>query len=976
MSNQENQPGRRRVTVRELLEAAANRWPEIYSRLAPQFREAIEYAGGSRHVLCPVHGGEHGDAFRMFRDWQTSGGCVCNTCGEFPTGLTSLIWVNGWGHDRAVEEIAAVLGIDQPRKRGRPPKAKAIAQTEPIAATTAAAKPSTNGHAGKHQSNTNHAQQIEISRVREQLAQRWQSAIPDKGRIAAYLNHRGLTLPLPPSLKLVESLTYYDADPADPKRQIPAGQYPAMLAQVMHPTLGLVAIHRTYLDTTDAGKAPVPSPKKLSKPIYPGATTGAAIRLYPANSATPLALAEGIETALAIHQATSTPTWSTVSAGGLSSIELPKEITTVEIWADPGDVGQQAAKQAAERLAAEGRTVYVVSPPPDHAAENHDWLDVLATDGPEALIAARESAQQFRRATGEVRDIYLRTQEHEVVDEIVEAIANDPTIYCRGGQLVHVVSDASRSRPGILRPSIAPRIAILPEFRLRERITASCRIITKNKEGEEFPVHPPTWAVKETASRCNWPAVRHLEAIVETPILRHDGSIFTTPGYDPITGVVYEPTASITDSIPTIPASPTAEQISAAVATLLEVVRDFPFATPAHQSAWLAAVLTPFARFAFRGPAPLFLVDANVRGAGKSLLCDLVGLIVSGREMARMVNTRAEDEMRKRITAIAIAGDPLVLIDNIGDALGGPGLDAALTSSTWSDRILGKSENTVPMPLCATWYATGNNVILKSDIARRICHIRLESPEENPEERSGFAHQNIRGHVYRNRPALIAAALTILRGYTAATTTNPSLKPTIPQWGSFEGWSDIVRGAIVFAGLADPGETREQVREESDSEGQTLRAFIAAWEQLDPNNLGMTISEAIKRVEEFHENHFPNFAEIRSAFIEFAPGKDSGKINARSVGMKLHHLKGRICGGKAFRRKTSVQHTVVWTISHLIGTSSTNGTTAIGKEIDSINQINTFTNYAPDIYSTGNSPSTAPSPFPSPDRPNFVEEVL
>ena len=904
----------------------------------------------------------------MFRDWRTSGGCVCNTCGEFPTGLTALIWANNWLNDRAVEEIAAVLGIDKPRKRGRPPKPKAM--------STPAT--SMNSHAGKatanrpNQSPANHAQQIEISRVREQLAQRWQSAIPDKGRIAAYLTHRGLSIALPTSLKLAESLTYYDSDPADPKRQIPTGQYPAMLSQVMHPTLGLVAIHRTYLAQDSDGKAPVPSPKKLSKPIYAGATTGAAIRLYPANSSSPLALAEGIETALAIHQATSTPTWSTISAGGLSSIELPKEITAVEIWADPGDVGQQAARQAAERLASEGRTVYVVSPPPDHATANHDWLDVLVADGAEALTAARSAAQEFRRPTGEVREIYLRTQEHEVVDEIVEAIANDPTIYCRGGQLVHVVSDASRSRPGILRPSVAPRIALLPEFRLRERITASCRILTKNKEGEEFPIHPPTWAVKETASRCNWPAVRHLEAIVETPILRHDGSIFGEPGYDPITGVVYEPTASIVDTIPKVPTSPTTEQISAAVATILEVVRDFPFATPAHQSAWLAAVLTPFARFAFRGPAPLFLIDANVRGAGKSLLCDLVGLIVSGREMARMVNTRAEDEMRKRITAIAIAGDPLVLIDNIGDALGGPGLDAALTSSTWSDRILGKSENTVPMPLCATWYATGNNVILKSDIARRICHIRLESPEENPEERSGFAHQNIRGHVYRNRPALIAAALTILRGYTAATADKPELKPSIPQWGSFEGWSDVVRGAIVFAGLADPGQTREQVREESDSEGQTLRAFMSAWEKLDPENLGMTIYEAIKRVEEFQENHFQNSSEIKSAFIEFAPGKDSAKLNARSIGMKLHHIKGRICGGKSLRRKTSEKNTVIWTISNHGGTSGTSGTTTIGEEIGSINQINHLPIYASHVYSTGNSP-TSPT---SPTKSNFVEEVL
>ncbi len=63
---------------------------------------------------------------------------------------------------------------------------------------------------------------------------------------------------------------------------------------------------------------------------------------------------------------------------------------------------------------------------------------------------------------------------------------------------------------------------------------------------------------------------------------------------------------------------------------LLEVVADFPFALPLYRAAWPAALLTPLARFAFAGPAPLFLVDANVRAAGKGLLLDTIspGLVL------------------------------------------------------------------------------------------------------------------------------------------------------------------------------------------------------------------------------------------------------------------------------------------------------------------------------------------------------------
>ena len=132
-------------------------------------------------------------------------------------------------------------------------------------------------------------------------------------------------------------------------------------------------------------------------------------------------------------------------------------------------------------------------------------------------------------------------------------------------------------------------------------------------------------------------------------------------------------------------------------------------------------------------------MDANVRGCGKSLLADVTGVITAGRSMARMTQPRDEDEFRKRITSLAMAGESLILIDNVAGALGGASLDAALTATTWSGRILGRSEMASNLLLFATWYATGNNVVL----LRRTLHVLLESPEENPEERTGFNHPDL-----------------------------------------------------------------------------------------------------------------------------------------------------------------------------------------------------------------------------------------
>jgi hypothetical protein len=164
-----------------------------------------------------------------------------------------------------------------------------------------------------------------------------------------------------------------------------------MLASVQQLNGTVVALHRTYLATDGPGKAPVDAPKKLTPSIALGATRGAAIRLAPAG--TTLALAEGIETALAVIEATGTPTWATVSAAGMKTVELPPHAREVELWADhdAGDAGQKAAEDAAARFVREGRTVTILMP----SASDTDWLDLLREFGPEALRAARAAAQPW-----------------------------------------------------------------------------------------------------------------------------------------------------------------------------------------------------------------------------------------------------------------------------------------------------------------------------------------------------------------------------------------------------------------------------------------------------------------------------------------------------------------------------------------------------------------------------------------------------
>ena len=145
--------------------------------------------------------------------------------------------------------------------------------------------------------------------------------------------------------------------------------HPAMVLPVRNGTGQIVSAHRTFLDF-NGNKASVVSPKKLM-PKCAASIAGAAVRLYPCD--TRLAVAEGIESALAAHIQTGWPVWAAISASGLKSLEIPAGVVEVQIFADHDIAGLDAAQALQHRLQGEGRTVTLIVP----EGEGCDPLDVL-----------------------------------------------------------------------------------------------------------------------------------------------------------------------------------------------------------------------------------------------------------------------------------------------------------------------------------------------------------------------------------------------------------------------------------------------------------------------------------------------------------------------------------------------------------------------------------------------------------------------
>ncbi len=323
--------------------------------------------------------------------------------------------------------------------------------------------------------------------------------------------------------------------------------------------------------------------------------------------------------------------------------------------------------------------------------------------------ATRKASKPDRPAVdrADIPSIIVDVDEPRVIDEAIAALRSAGNCYQRGGGLVQVVENVPPPK-GIVRPKDAPRIAPIERPRLRELLASVAAWEMPGGDNGLTPCHPPDWAVRAVEARGQWQGIRHIEAVVESPALRADGTILQAPGYDPATGLYFRPEITF----PPVLDRPKLADAQRARDELLEVVADFPFGNEFHRAAWMSGVLTPLAQFAFHGPAPLHLVDANVRGCGKSLSTDAIAQLIFGRDMARMSVPRDDDEFRKRITAAAIAAEPAILMDNVAGILGSPSLDAALTATRWSDRILGRSEMVSGVPLTATWYATGNNVVL------------------------------------------------------------------------------------------------------------------------------------------------------------------------------------------------------------------------------------------------------------------------
>lgn len=357
------------MEAKEIKLAAQGRWESILSTLAPQLQPALDRVG--HHVACPVHGGK--DGYRVFADVDDSGGSVCNTCGVHPDGFATLMWVTGMDFIETLKSVAEYLRVGSIAKpfggRSIPRKTKKGNDDE---------------------------------KSRQALNQVWNESIAISHRDAEparlYLARRGISIRQPETLRLHPSLAYFEE-----RREI--GMFPAILGMVQGNDGSAITIHRTYL-TSEGLKAPVASPKKLMRYPSQRKLSGGAIRLGGDGSV--LALAEGLETALAVMEGMKMPVWCAINAYLLENFKPPSGVTQILVFADkdrpsvqhPKGHGQESAKRLVRRLWETGIKASAIVPAGEipGGQKSLDWLDILNRDGKAGFPTLQSVEHAMRRA--------------------------------------------------------------------------------------------------------------------------------------------------------------------------------------------------------------------------------------------------------------------------------------------------------------------------------------------------------------------------------------------------------------------------------------------------------------------------------------------------------------------------------------------------------------------------------------------------
>ncbi len=492
---------------------------------------------------------------------------------------------------------------------------------------------------------------------------------------------------------------------------------------------------------------------------------------------------------------------------------------------------------------------------------------------------------------------------NKLVDKLVECKA-----LFRRGRLAVFVADKSAVRPGSasdggteIAEAVDATIGYLASSRVQFVETRRKTHEDGTVETYEAKIAPPKPVIAQTRAVGPSIGLLPIEGVLRCPVFCADGSIINENGYHEKSG--YYQTGANPEAVPR--GSPDFVAARLAWETLAHLFRGpgvddagkrregFPWANPERDPIVpVAAILTMLARPAF-GQAPTFLIDASMPGSGKGKVVSPIHAIVMGRPPSTGTWPVEKEEQEKVLTAVALAGTPIWCVDDIVGEFGSASLQNALTTESYAGRILG-STNYTPMSWKTMVLATGNNLQLYRDMPRRCIIARLEptSDQHNKIKDEDFWTPGIVEHALNERAKYIKAGLTILLAYHLAGRPNAHEK----NLGSFEGWAQLVGGALRWVGAGDITEYSALERVVESDESLAIRTILTDWPRLDDGQ-GISLKSALDLLwphDVDEEKIEANWGSLRAALRSLDPKcRGNQKPESATIGKVLKGYRKR-----------------------------------------------------------------------------------
>jgi hypothetical protein len=337
-------------------------------------------------------------------------------------------------------------------------------------------------------------------------------------------------------------------------------------------------------------------------------------------------------------------------------------------------------------------------------------------------------------------------------------------------------------------------------------------------------IYPEAWAKLVLSEPEFAPNLRTLQGVSHTPMVRADGTIVTSAGFDTASGFLVLPTVEV----PPVPERPTPADVAKAKGWIDYMLQDFAWAHGDHDRAnYIGLMLTPLVRQLSDAAPKMGAMMAHQPGSGKSLLAEILRTLHGGVFRSEMPYDEAE--LSKALMGILTQTTaPVVCFDNVTGTLKSGKLSGLLTSRDYSDRVLG-STNEVHAVNDRLWIITGNNLSVHKDYVRRMTWVTIDPNDPHPERRVGFEIENLSQWAKDNRAALLWSLLVLIASWNAAD------RPLGPSHGrdSFDPWQRVVSGILRHAEI--PGEfdndvtIGQPVSEEDEELARFLHAVVGAW---------------------------------------------------------------------------------------------------------------------------------------------------